>query len=759
MVHIALAALLSCTPRPDVSAVELRTGPITCCDTPRPDDRRFIVALDRPAGVMDTEALRQAGLEVHAALPGHAWLVTAPTATVPLPPGAWATPLRSEHRLSPEILGVGPTEADPVIVVFDVFPDTRPEEVATELGLVPTGVGQGLRFGRLVVLLDASRVAAERHRWADHPDVAWVGRRAPRRLLNDQSAQVGQGGTLAGATPIFDKGILGQGQIAGILDSGIDADHCMFADKDLPLAVTDGSTDVDPSHRKIRVVDFLWDEDDPADPTRWDDNSHGTHTAGTIVGDAGKPGVYDRFDGMAPAATIVVQDGGYVLDEFCTDLVALGCPVADMYGVLEQARAQGAMVHSNSWGDIQGVIPTNIYTDATEDIDGFTYTHDDMLVVFAAGNSGPYDETVGNPATAKNCLAVAATLPGPKAEGLVDFSSRGPTDDGRIKPDIAFPGVDVISASSDFDVTTGNCDKRRLSGTSMAAPGAAGMALLVRQYFTEGWYPTGAAVPADGFTPTSALLKAALIHSATPMLLEDSIPATGQGWGRIQLDRVLAFSESPWALHVVDDTEGLSEPGQQDVLVVQVEEGTSLSVTLVYNDYPSTPSAKTHLVNDLDLQVIDPVGAVYAGNDLVFGSSVSGGDADRVNNVEAIRIATPYPGEWSVVVAAHDVPMGPQPYALVLTADGTVSDEPVTETGGDSPPLSETGDTADPDTATDDTAGDDTDSPPDSDGPPPTDTAIKGKGCGCNGGAATGLGWLLVLAVLRRRTHARPTGT
>ena len=78
---------------------------------------------------------------------------------------------------------------------------------------------------------------------------------------------------------------------------------------------------------------------------------------------------------------------------------------------------------------------------------------------------------------------------------MASFSSCGFTEDGRIKPDLTLPGSSIVSANSDNNTGSQNCNTRSLSGTSMATPATAGFAALARQYYTEGFHPSGTATP------------------------------------------------------------------------------------------------------------------------------------------------------------------------------------------------------------------------------------------------------------------------
>ena len=215
---------------------------------------------------------------------------------------------------------------------------------------------------------------------------------------------------------------------------------------------------------------------------------------------------------------------------------------------------------------------------------------------------------------------------------IASYSSKGPTFDGRIKPDVLSVGGPTFSARSDGSLRTNNCgavlqrsDLAVVSkqGTSMAAPLVAAAAALVRQYFMEGFYPTGAAERLDEMKPSAALIKAMLINSAQPLPPQAqgklSWPGNEQGWGSIALDRVLLFRDrfangdlkdprqpKLWVYEgVVDKFERRGRTANKSWCFRTTVENAPVKATLVYTDLPSSAAAGPVLVNNIDLLYMD----------------------------------------------------------------------------------------------------------------------------------------------------------
>ncbi len=507
---------------------------------------------------------------------------------------------------------------------------------------------------------------------ARHPDVQYIERGHGARLMNQYGTQIIQGGGYTSGTPIHDRGLYGSNQIIAVCDTGLDADSCYFRDPGgtRPPANRLGETNRNPSLRKVIACDFLWGGDNPSDASDWDNQGHGTRVAGHALGSKlSDPVAANAHNGIAPGAKLVAQDAGFTTWDNCADLIGLGCPVTNFYPALEQAVRHGATIHNNSWGDRENYSPHNTYTQPSRELDLVMWSNREFLVVCAAGNDGAVN-SVASPSTAKNGLSVAAGRNGANEDQIASFSSRGWTSDGRLKPDLAAPGQSVRSSRSDGTLNSSNCTTSSGSGTSYASPMVAGAAALVRDYFARGYYPSGEAVSTNEWTTVSAaLVKAVLIEGAEDMSQASAPPpARDQGWGRVNLSSVLAFTNSAHRLLALDGVRAYAgTPAQPYECWLDVTTtNLPVEVTLAWTDYPSTPGATRHLVNDLDLELVTS-NQTYTGNAWAGGQSVAGGGYDRSNNVERIRWWPGSTGMVMVRVWAHQVPVATQDFALVAT--------------------------------------------------------------------------------------------
>jgi subtilisin family serine protease len=646
-----------------------------------PATTRMRVVAVEPGSVAEVmTVLERSGATIVAHLGPRRWLVADGVDIVADAPGVHSVETwRPADGVAPELRLLASQAASSglgvVWVIVAVAPGADPATVLDRLeavGGVPRWIEQATGGAQIGLRVPAGRLAGLVDELEETPELVWAEPQAPVRLLNAASVWRCQSGQ-PGATPIFDRGIHGEGQIIGIMDTGIDIDECRFSDPEfgLPALNQADGTEISPGHRKVLAVDFHWEEDWPPGLFAWDDQGHGTHVAGSAAGDELGNGAHDRVDGMAPAARLVIQDGGARIDD-CADLPGLGCPVKPLGPVLEQARTQGARLHTNSWGDEENFLPFGRYTERTADVDRFMWNHKDTLVFFAAGNAGPGDGTVGSPSTGKNVVSVGAALHGDfEPPCVAGFSSRGWTDDGRVKPDLLAPGFSVVSAASNLSVPNPSCFDRTSSGTSMASPTAAGLGALVRQYFSDGYYPGGGARPDDGFEPTAALVKAVLIASAVDVSAmgcpHEPIPSRDQGWGLIKLDTALSFTGDGHGLLVDDHRAGFSTSDDPPVRFdVAVAEPGPLKVVLVWTDAPSSSLADRHLLNDLDLTVTGP-NATFLGNSFADGVSVTGGEPDRLNNVEVVLVPAAEQGIWRIEIAPHEIPVPAQDFAVVVT--------------------------------------------------------------------------------------------
>jgi subtilisin family serine protease len=389
---------------------------------------------------------------------------------------------------------------------------------------------------RLRVHADNASVIAK---LAALPEVEWIEEEGDITPDNTNEAGLVQTDNTA-LTPLYTLGLHGEGQIVGIVDQQIDLASCYFND---PAHATAG-----PAHRKVvgyhqagAATTFTAAQPCGTPVPGNSVSGHGTHTCGTIAGFNTAAGATDN--GIAWAARLTWGDLQDVT-------FSSGGGSVSLLNYLDATHGDGAAIHSNSFSDKS----TTAYTTMSQDVDTFSWNNEDNLVVVATSNNlpapspAPAGTTVSAnphpPWTSKDALAVAATATSPN-QNNVSTGGLGPTFDGRRKPEIYAPGTSVLSAEAGLACGTATC-----TGSSMATPAVAASAALVRQYFTEGWYPSGTRQPSQSFTPSGALLKAVLLNATIPMTGTDangsaaaltSYPSNLGGWGRLVLANSLFF--------------------------------------------------------------------------------------------------------------------------------------------------------------------------------------------------------------------------
>lgn len=628
------------------------------------------------------DALRALGAEVVEYVPNNAYLVrlssdgeTALRASADVRfVGAW----QPAWKVAPDLSRSGADAAPLIVDVFGFRGEPQAKFESLVRGSVRSAkVAGGEEIGGMPhvwLKIGAGKLADVVREAAAVDEVSWLARFELPHLHNRdaigpiQSNQASSNPPTAAQASIWTKGLTGANQIVALADSGLDRNQEFFINLNkgsgVVNAVTNAVNTTPPAlgatNPNNKIYGY-WVEDG-ASP--YDDNNdcgggptsfHGTHTSGTVVGDSGTTATptaanWNTGDGMAPNAQLLFQDIGNDTSG-CLSGVG-GTPM------WTQAAKAGAFISSNSYGSSF----SGAYTSSDLEVDESTWLNEGLMIVVSAGNDGPGGTSIGHPAHAKNGMTVGALGHG-NSISAASFSSRGPTSDGRRKPDIQAPGSGTISALGDDNdsLPNGGAATQSLSGTSMSAPTVAGGAALMRQYFYDGYYPTGTKTAADVRNPTGSEMKAVLLNGTS--FAPASTPNNTMGWGRIWLDNNLYFASDANDLRdlrsfAIENANGLAT-GDVATYQVQVNTGQEFRATLVWADPPALLAAGASLVNNLDLEVQEGTN-VYKGNVLPSSGSTSvsttGGTADVLNNVEQVRFTAPVAGTYTIRVKGTNVP-------------------------------------------------------------------------------------------------------
>ena len=671
-----------------------------------------VVKFGRPVNAGDRRALEALGAEVLDYVPHYAYLVRMDPELDRQAEGlsdvVWTGPFlpafKIEANLARELrdgdmLAQVP-DLDRLSVSLHVgeAADAVRAGLSTLPGLDFSHVEQSGNRHRLVYRFERAHLEAAVAALSQDDAVQAIALRWPPRLMNSQAGWLHQSGTNPDR-PIFDQGIYGCGQVIGVLDSGLHVPHCAFDDPvhggpaftSCALGAACPPTAEDFTHRKVGAY-YKWSG---LAGGMEDLDGHGTHVTGSAVGNnhaaevdcatLTTPGGVTDLDGTAPGAKLISQEMGPQLQYLAT----LG---GTLYHAAHTAYLNTARIHNNSWGsacrDTSNVcIPGCLvgYREASRDADAVTWDFPELAVFAAAGNSGSGcgpGADVGSPGNAKNVFSVGSSLRGVNASQVSDFSSRGPANDRRTRPDFtAQGGVNVLASTRIHSAATGTaCSVALMQGTSMASSAAAGLAALVREYLMRGFYPSGVEDPADAISnPSAALIRALMINGAETMTGTGSgaaVPNQNQGWGRVHLDNVLYFLGDNRHLWLLD------HPGIQTSVThhhfVDVFPGEPLKVTLVWHDFPGLILANPAIVNQLRLEVVTPGGEVWSQKLSPAGGLVNADpyqdisfiEYDDRNTVHQIVLPTPGAGVHEIRVSAIQIATGgDQPYALAVTGE------------------------------------------------------------------------------------------
>ncbi len=416
-------------------------------------------------------------------------------------------------------------------------------------------------------------------------------------------------------------------------------------------------------------------------------NYHSTHVAGTIMA----AGVVPAAKGMAPAAQIRAFDWNNDVAEMASEATSGMLVSNHSYGYIRGWYYNGTTWtwYGNPNISTQEDYLFGFYDSQAQSWDNIARNAPYYLICKSAGNErndaytggayppdGPYD-CISHAAIAKNVLTVGAVADIPAGysspAGVVmsSFSSWGPADDGRIKPDIVANGVSLYS--TDKDAVN---DYLSISGTSMSTPSVTGSLALLQQHYSN---------LNSGEYLRSSTLKALVIHTA-----DEAGTATGPdyqfGWGLMNTKNAALKISEDLTANVIDEI-GLNQ-GASFTRTYYCDGTQPFKVTVCWTDPAGTPVAAqldpltAMLVNDLDLRVSSGATTFYPWkldrNNPASAATNSG--ENNTDNVEMVFIGSPSAGEYVVTVDHDGTLTGTAQVFSIIVSGGT-------EVSGGNPPV------------------------------------------------------------------------
>ncbi|MBZ0243318.1 MAG: S8 family serine peptidase, partial [Bacteroidales bacterium] len=409
-------------------------------------------------------------------------------------------------------------------------------------------------------------------------------------------------------------------------------------------------------------------------------SAHATHVAGTVI--AG--GVNNNAKGMAPLGQLKTHDWNSV------------------EGEMSNAAAAGMEISNHSWGMIRGwnydngwdwhgnsgIAPLEdyqfgFYSSQARTWDIIANNAPYFLIVKSSGNDrgeGPSNagtgdvpekdggadgyDCIGGAGNSKNTLTIGAVnevlnYTGPSSVSISSFSSWGPTDDGRIKPDVVGKGVNVYSSTSSSNTSYSSYD-----GTSMSAPNVTGTLALLQQLYQE----------SHNDPMRASTLKGLVIHTA-----DEAGPHEGPdyiyGWGLVNAERAANIIIEDDVMQNSIDEVTLPVNGEY-TREVTVSGGSPLRVTISWTDpHGTVPAASLNpreprLINDLDLRVEDEDGNMffpYMLDPENPSAAATNNTKNNLDNVEMVYIANAPAGTYTIYVD-HDGSMSnDQVFSIIIS--------------------------------------------------------------------------------------------